>query len=241
MSLNTYDKELSGTFQKSDAKPDKQFSFLPTVLSIIGNLSGKIVLDLGCGDGFFAKALVNAGAEKVIGIDNSEEQLNLANLQPHSEKIVYQYGNIFRDHLPAADVILTPFVANYAQSLENLEFLFKNIWQSLNKGGKVILVVDLPKGKDLKKFGSVKTLQGQPTDGIQIQIDLYNGDEFICTLFSYYYTPETLEKTLQEAGFRDIRWHKPIVSEEGLKKFGKGFWEGFSENSELGYISAEKI
>lgn len=241
MQLNEYDKELSKKFQKSDIKPDKQFSFLPTVLSIVGDISGKIALDLGCGDGFFTKALALVGTKQVIGIDNSKEQLQLANSQPHKENITYQFGDIFKDALPKSDIILSPFVLNYAQSTEQLEFLIENIYQSLSEGGKAVLVVDLPRGKNLKKFGSIKTIEGGIKDGAKIKIDLYNGEEFICTLYSVYYTPETLENILYKTGFKNVKWHKPIISKEGVEKFGEGFWKGFQENSELGYISVEKV
>jgi SAM-dependent methyltransferase len=240
MSRNTYDKKLADVFRKSDTKPDKQFSFLPTVMNIIGNVSNKTILDLGCGDGFFSIALAQAGAKHVIGIDNAPEQIRLASEKAHPKNIIYQLGDIYKDKLPASDIILSPFVVNYAQSIQDLKFLFKNIYQSLNKNGKVVLVVDLPTGKDLKKFGSVKTLQGPAQDGAIIKIDLYNGEEFICTLYSHYYTKETLENTLKEVGFKNIRWHKPLVSKEGIGKFGEKFWKGFAENTELGYLSAEK-
>lgn len=240
MNLNEYDNKLSADFQKSDVKPDKQFSFLPTVLGILGNLKNKTVLDLGCGDGFFTRALASMGAKKVIGIDNSEIQLKLAKEKLSEKNIEYEYGDIFRDKIPQADVILSPFVLNYAENIGSLEFLFKNIWQSLSDGGKVLFVVDLPKGNNLKKFGSLKTLENEAKDGTRIKIDLYNGDDFICTLYSIYYTPKTLENYLVKVGFKNIKWHKPVISKEGIDKFGKDFWEGFSENSELGYLSAEK-
>ena len=240
MTINIYDKELAKTFRKSDVKPDKQFSFLPTVMSMMSDLSNKTVLDLGCGDGFFTIALANAGAKHVIGIDNAKEQIDLANEKPHPENISYQLGDIFKDSLPTADITLTPFVVNYAQSVDDLKFLFKNIYQSLTPQGKAVFVVDLPRGKDLKRFGSVKTLAGPAKDGTQIKIDLYNGDEFICTLFSHYYTPQTLENILKEAGFTNIAWHGPIISKEGLAKFGDDFWKNFANDSELGYLSADK-
>jgi len=44
---------LAHSYQKTDAKPDKKYSILPTVLMIAGDSSGKTVLDLGCGSGFF--------------------------------------------------------------------------------------------------------------------------------------------------------------------------------------------
>lgn len=240
MSLNTYNNKLAADFKKSDLKPDKQFSFLPTILDVLGDFSGKVVLDLGCGDGFFTRALATAGAKKVIGIDNSETQLRLAKEKFDSNNIEYKYGDIFKDKLPSADIVLSPFVLNYAESIKDLEFLFDNILQSLGKKGKILFVVDLPKGNDLRKFGSLKTLEGEAKDGTKIKIDLYNGEDFICTLYSVYYTPETLENLLRKIGFKNIKWHDPVISIEGIKKYGEEFWKGFSENSELGYLSAEK-
>lgn len=240
MTINLYNKELADTFRKSDAKPDKQYSFLPTVMSMVGTLSDKVALDLGCGDGFFTIAMIKAGAKHVIGIDNAPEQIRLANEKPHPENITYQLGDIYKDKLPKADIVLSPFVVNYAQSVKDLKFLFENIYQALTPGGKAALVVDLPRGMDLKRFGSVKTLQGPAEDGTVIKIDLYNGDEFICTLYSHYYTKETLENTLKNVGFKNIQWHKPLISKEGIEKFGTEFWKNFAEDTELGYLSAEK-
>lgn len=241
MTLNIYDEELSASFRKSDLKPDKQYVFLSTILHIMKDVEGKIVLDLGCGDGYFTKALARYGAKKVIGVDNSENQLRLANLESHEDNIIYQYGDVFKDKLPESEIILSPFVVNYAESIADLKFLFKNVFDSLAFGGKAVFVVDLPKGKDLKKFGSVKTLMGDPVDGTKIKIELFNNEELICTLFSKYYTPQTLERTLTQVGFKNIQWHKPIISKEGVEKFGKEFWKDFLEETELGYVSAEKI
>lgn len=236
MALNDYDK-LALDFRKSDAKPDKQFSILPTVLKLIGSPEDKTVLDLGCGDGFFTHAIAKLGAKMVIGIDNSKEQIKLANANPR-ENVTFQDGDIFKDTLPPADIVLSPFVVNYAESVPDVEFLLKNIYGALSNKGKVVLVVDLPKDQDLKKFGSIKTLQGPPVDGTKIKIDLYNSDKLICTLFSHYFTPTTLENTLKKVGFKNVAWHKPIISEDGLQKFGKEFWKDYPDNSELGYITA---
>ncbi len=240
MVRNIYDKKLAAAFRKSDLKPDKQYSFLPTVLNIVGDLAGKDVLDLGCGDGFFSIAMANSGAEHIVGIDNSPDQIRLANEKVHPENITYQLGDIYKDTLPSADIVLCPFVANYAQSVKDLAFLFENIYKALDHGGKALFLVDLFKGNNLKKFGSIKTLQGPPRDGTVIKIDLYNRGAFICSLYSHYYTPATLEKTLEQEGFKNIDWHKPIISNEGLKTFGESFWKDYPENSEVGYLSAEK-
>lgn len=240
MSLNKYDRQLSKKFQESDTKPDKQYTFLPTIFSIINDVKGKIILDLGCGDGFFTRALASQGAQKVIGIDNSLEQLKLAKEKGVPTNVLYQHGDIFHDKLPKADIVLAPFVANYAENINDLNFLIKNIYKNLNPNGRLVLVIDLPDNKNLQKFGSLKTLEGPQADGTKIKIDLYNNDEFICTLFSHYYTRQTLESILSKTGFKNIEWHKPIISNEGLAKYGSEFWNGFPENSELGYLGTIK-
>jgi 2-polyprenyl-3-methyl-5-hydroxy-6-metoxy-1,4-benzoquinol methylase len=76
-STNDYNK-LGFKYRESGDKPDKFFSILPTVMRIIGDIRDKIVLDCGCGDGFFTEPLALAGAKQVIGIDNSTKQIELA-------------------------------------------------------------------------------------------------------------------------------------------------------------------
>lgn len=240
MTTNVYDTDLAKKFQKTDLKPDKQFSFGPTIMDILGDIRGKTLLDLGCGDGFFTIKIADAGAKQVVGIDNSEEQIRLANEKSHPENVDYILGDIYMEKLPKSDGILAPFVINYAQSTKELDFLFNSMYQSLNSNGKIVIVFDIPRGKDLKRFGGVKTLLGPAVDGTQIKIDLYNEDKFICALYSYYYTFETLKKMLLQAGFKNIKKHNQIISNEGIEKFGVEFWKNFNEDSELCYISAEK-
>ena len=237
--LNDYNK-LSESYQQTTVKPDKQFSTLPTVLKITGNFENKVILDLGCGSGFFSNEFAHNGAKKVFGVDNSVEQINLAKKNP-LENTEYVIADIFKDNLPKADIVLAPYVVNYATDINHLVKLFQNIYTSLNKNGKLVIVVDLPEGKDLKKFGAIKNVLGEKVDGAKIEIQLFNNEEFICSLNAVYFTPSTLEKTLYSVGFTDVVWHKPTISDEGVKKFGNEFWKGYIESPELGYLSATKI
>ena len=96
--LNDYNK-LSESYQQTTVKPDKQFSTLPTVLKITGNFENKVILDLGCGSGFFSNEFAHNGAKKVFGVDNSVEQINLAKKNP-LENTEYVIADIFKDNLP---------------------------------------------------------------------------------------------------------------------------------------------
>jgi hypothetical protein len=110
----------------------------------------------------------------------------------------------------------------------------------LNENGKAVFVVDLPNGKSLKRFGATKTFIGPHADETAIEIGLFNEEKRICTLNAVYYTPNTIERLLREVGFRNIQWHEPIVSEEGITALGADFWNGYTAAPELGYITAEK-
>ena len=137
-------------------------------------------------------------------------------------------------------MVIAPYVVNYAADKDQMVRLFQSTYNSLNVNGKLILVVDLPEGKDLKRFGAVKSVLGEKVDGARIEIRLFHYEEFICLLNAIYFTPSTLEESLRSAGFDEVTWHEPIVSEEGMEKFGSELWMGYIESPELGYISATK-
>ncbi|MBP9747590.1 class I SAM-dependent methyltransferase [Patescibacteria group bacterium] len=96
--LNNYN-QLAKEYSKTDLKPDKYLSILPTVLQAVGDLSGKTVLDLGCGSGFFSRAFADAGAKDVLGIDSSLVQIDLAKQEPRLN-VKYLVEDVFKTPLP---------------------------------------------------------------------------------------------------------------------------------------------
>ncbi len=232
--LNDY--EALSSYKKSHAKPDKQYSILPTVLKIIGNTENKTIVDLGCGTGFFTIPLAE-NAKVVYGIDNSETQLSFAE---HHPRVTYIKGDIFIDQIPFSDVIVAPFVVNYSTTVPILKHLFKKMYDSLSEEGKIVIVVDLPNNKKLERFGASKKILGATADEASLQIDIFNGGDKICTLYAVYFTPETIQNTIVSVGFKNVCWHKPIVSKEGLRLMSDSSWCEYLEDPELGYITAIK-
>lgn len=236
---NNYDG-LAPQYSKTDVKPDKRYSILPTVLKLVGDCTNKTVLDLGCGSGFFTFPIAHRGASMVWGVDNSPTQIALAKELPSPDNISFVEADIFISPLITVDIIVAPFVINYAQSVTILEFFFNKLYRHLNEGGKVIMVVDQPNNADLKRFGAVKTLLGPKADETKIRIDLFKDNNKVCTLSSVYYTDKTLVQLLRRAGFKRITWHMPFISTEGIRALGPKFWKGYIQNPELGYLTAEK-
>ncbi len=236
--LNYYDA-INRNYNKSHLKPDKQYSMLPTILRIAMPLKNKVVIDVGCGDGFFSNYF-SEKAKKVYGIDNSIEQIKIA--KKKNPNIEFIFGDMLEIDYPKSDIINAPFVLCYIKE-DELNILFKKFYDSLNKKGKILGLIDYPKRSihDNKKFGSIKRIVGtELKEGSEMIVDLYNGEEKIVSLHSYYHTKETIEKTLNKCGFSNIRWHKPVISKEGVKKYGRYFWAEYLKDCDVVYFSAVK-
>lgn len=61
----------------------------PVLFSLLSDLQGKTILDLGCGVGGHCFEFVNGGAKKVVGIDISKKMLEVAEKENHHSKITY--------------------------------------------------------------------------------------------------------------------------------------------------------
>ena len=235
---NDYNK-IYLEYKKTNVKPDKLYSMLPTILQLSKPLKNKIVLDVGCGDGFFTLAF-SQNAKFVYGIDNSKKQIEEA--QKHSkENIKFIHSDMLKYEYPKTDIIHASFVLGYLKSKKELESLFKKFFDSLNNNGKVIGIIDAPNATshDNKKFGSIKKLKSL-NEGEELSIELYDNNEQITTLHAFYHTTETIEETLRNVGFKDINWHKPTISDEGIKIFGNHFWEDYLNNIDIKYFTAQK-
>lgn len=236
--LNDYNK-ISEVYNLSNTKPDKLYSILPTILKISELKSDpKSILDLGCGNGFFTFALAEKYKDsKVIGIDNSRKQIAAAQEIQKDIKVKsleFRLGDISTDTLPQSDIIIAPFVLGYFTD-EQLSSVFKNIFEFLEKGGILIIVLDDPKGIDNSKFGARKTVENRV-----LSIELFDKDSHITTLKAINHTVDSVTQKLITAGFSNITEHTPVIRDEGYVAMSKDFWNGYTENSELVYLSCVK-
>ena len=73
-------------------------------------------------------------------------------------------------------------------------------------------------------------------DGDILKCEIKNGDRNVEFNF-YYWSKETYNELLQKSGFKNIQWVEPIVSEAGINKFGKEYWNNFLKNpSSTGFV-----
>jgi len=236
---NKYNK-ISSEYIKTHEKPDKKYSMVPTAVKLAGPLKNKTVVDVGCGAGLFTFLLAKK-AKLVYGIDSSSEQIRKAKNRP-TTNVKFILADMLKFNYPKADVINAPFVLGYIKSSKQLKNLFSKLHQSLKRDGKIIGIIDAPKSTfhDNKKFGAVKKVKGGLKEGAKIIIELYNNKTKLVTLRAYYHTKKTIEDLLKNSGFKFIKWHRPVVSKEGMAKKGKKYWKEYLNNLDTAYFTAQK-
>lgn len=103
------------------------------------NITPELVLDLGCGSGSLTKIMADKGYD-MIGIDISEEMLNIAKQENSGEKILYLCQDMREFELyGTVDVIYSTFdCLNYITCKRELKKVFSLVDNYLNPGGYFI-------------------------------------------------------------------------------------------------------
>jgi ubiquinone/menaquinone biosynthesis C-methylase UbiE len=146
MSQNIYDNQtffdgyaqLSRSVQGLDGAPE-----WPTIRSILPDLQGKKVADLGCGYGWFCRSAREQGAAQVLGMDLSEKMLGKAKEMTEDPAIEYRQQDLEALQLPAAsfDLVYSSLTLHY---IEDLGKLFATVYQALVNGGEFIFTAEHP-------------------------------------------------------------------------------------------------
>ena len=111
----------------------------------MGDLKGKALLDLGCGEGYCARNYVSQGAASVHGVDISSEMIKLARENSNDERLSFQCASIDEfasekaAHASKYDITTAVFVSNYLSS-EQLQTLVDTAYTSVKDDGAFVLL-----------------------------------------------------------------------------------------------------
>jgi ubiquinone/menaquinone biosynthesis C-methylase UbiE len=225
---------ISEQYQRSKLTPWRTHIEAHTLLQLIGDVSGKNVLDLACGEGFYARLLKLLGAGSVTGIDLSEGMIELALKQEeeHPLGISYRQGDA-RELAEEAnfDLVASAYLLNYATTRDELSHMVSGIASALKPGGRFVTVnshpgLDFRSAPSYRHYGFETRAHDPWQEGSPITWTFFLEDtEF--SIENYHLSIATHEQAFREAGFREIIWHTPCVSPEGISEFGEGYWETF--------------
>lgn len=223
---NIYDNEtfFSGYMElrKREVNANNLFE-IPTLYKLLPDLTGKRVLDLGCGSGERCVDYMKRGALKVTGIDISEKMLDVAKSENADPGITYlnmpveDIGGIDEEF----DVVISSLVLHY---VEDYQGVVKNVYRLLSEGGIFLFSQEHPINTCYS--GSFDRWT-RDENGRKIYANIADycverkNDHtwFVEGVSRYHRMFSTVINTLTDAGFRILKIEEPHPDEELVKKY----------------------
>lgn len=115
---------------------------LPNVLRVVDPRPGMDVLEVGCGDGFFARAIAERGA-RVSGVDIAREMIEVAKAQSASGTVTFLAASA--EALPYKNESFDVVVCVLAlQNMEQYALSISEAARVLRPGGRFVVVLNHP-------------------------------------------------------------------------------------------------
>ena len=195
----------------------------PVFWKVLGDLSGKAILDLACGAGYYTRTMKDNGATIVVGVDISkpmilearkaEQRRNMSGIQycvHDAAEYTYEYAND-----PFFDIVTSQFLLPYAESEKALLQFCRTAYNNTKSGGRFVALtsvldkmqnqVDLPLGY---QYDPSPMNHGDPLeisqwhDGIKVQLTLFSDDmNSQCSVPNFLWSFSTIKAVLCRAGF----------------------------------------
>jgi len=204
--------------------------------SVIGDVAGKSILDIGCGRGEHARKYKRQGATRVVRVDVSTEMLRLAQEEEQRTPLGIEYYQkdmfVPQETFGAFDLVLVYSVLSIVPTKEKMLTLCRSIFANLKSGGRFI-TVGLNPDQDpatyplTEKYG-FRFETSNPRQAGDIIYSIFpvgNGKEHYFE--DYYLSLATYEWAMREAGFQQVDWKEIAISPTGLALYGEGFWQDF--------------
>ena len=130
---------IAEQYRDSKRLPFREVIERRTLFELLGDIRGKTVLDLACGDGFYTRLLKQAGAAAVTGVDLSAEMIRLAEREEQARPLGCKY--LQRDAAafePAetVDLVVATYLLNYARTGGQLRGFCQVCYDALRPGGR---------------------------------------------------------------------------------------------------------
>ncbi len=115
----------------------------PAVVASVGDLRGRRVLDLGCGDGTFAVACADGGCAGYLGIDGSRHMIERATGRGLDDRIGFVHADISTVQLPtsAFELVTARMALHYVADIARV---LTGVRQALVPGGRLVMSVIHP-------------------------------------------------------------------------------------------------
>lgn len=198
---------------------------LPNLTRLVEAKKGEVIVDLACGQGFFAREFARLGA-KVIGVDISPELIEIAKQDKSVEYHVSQGHKLDFLQNQSVDKIL---IVLSLQNIEKVQEVIKEVSRVLKPKGELFLVLNHPSfripkvsswGWDEEKKTQYRRLDSYLSESRE-QIQMHPGDKPWEKTISFHRPLQFYFKALNKNGLfvsKLEEWSSHKISEPGPKK-----------------------
>jgi toxoflavin synthase len=233
MAMATNYDTIAGEYKVAKRQPWRTLIESYTLMGLIGDLAGKEVLDLACGEGYYTRLLRQSGAARVVGVDISSGMIDLARAQEAAQPLGIEYlvQDGRRLHLDTTfDLAVAAYLLSYARNRNELEAMCRGIARCVKPGGRFIAatanpLLDFGRLPSYRPYGFDLSAGGEIRDGTPVTMTIYL-DESSVRLENYFLSAQTHEAALQAAGFGDIVWERPQLSPAVVCR-DRDYWDTF--------------
>jgi SAM-dependent methyltransferase len=245
--VNTPYDPFAEQYRRSKEAPFRHYVEQFTLRKLTGPLQGESVLDLACGEGHYSRLLETWGAGTVVGVDLSPTMIELARRQEAEQPLGIRYhvqdvrtldlGQQF-------DLVFAAFLFNHAHDFDEFLEMAQAVVRHLAPQGRLVAVIsrgDQPVSAypKITKYGFSKSTPGELVEGAPITITFHVdlGDFSVVNPCLYQ---STMQRGLTAAGLTRQTWQQPLVSPEGVARFGADYWKDFIEEPALIFLEARR-
>ena len=234
---------IAEQYQRSKQQRWRTFVECHTLLELIGDPAGLTVLDVACGEGFYSRLIRQRGAAAVTGLDSSQAMIDLAREQEtrHRLGVDYVVADARTWSSPAPfDLVVAAWLLNYATDREALQAMCDGLARSVKPGGRFVTVncnpaLFFPAAPSYRKYGFETEAIGEWAEGTPIRWTFHLSDGPF-DIENYHLDVAIHEQALRRAGFREVRWHAPRLSDEGLVEHDRDFWSDLLDQPPMAFI-----
>ena len=222
---NIYDNEIFfegyKKIRENEVNANNLFE-IPALFSMMPELEGKRVLDLGCGFGEHCKKFVDCGAQRVVGVDISEKMLAVANEENCDLRITYH--NMPMEEIGQLqerfDIVISSLAIHYVEAFEGV---IKSVYNLLEDGGVFIFSQENP--LCTCHAGGDRWTRDEKGKKLHVNLSNYGveGEResvwFVDNVKKYHRIFSTIVNTLIQTGFSIEKMIEPLPSEGLLEKY----------------------
>jgi 2-polyprenyl-3-methyl-5-hydroxy-6-metoxy-1,4-benzoquinol methylase len=213
----------------------------PVIFRTLGDIRGKALLDLACGDGFYTRRFRSeCGADPVLGIDLSPKQIERARAIERREPLGIEYRVCDVTELDGEgrfDVATAIHLLHYLEGEAEIESALRRVFDLLSESGSFVTMIANPEfdfsnhdASDSKsKFGYYFSL-AEPGNGglLRFHPGGFEKEGELTVEFRRWERP-FIDRIAADVGLT-TEWHEPFISSEGLRTYGSRFFESYLGN-----------